>query len=103
MPNITVPVTIDGTTQPGYAGVPLIDLNGYSAGSGASGLDLQAGSSTVKGLVINQFNFDGLHHQFGQHDRRATDRRRPMCSRATRARASVIGSGSQPATWWQAI
>ena len=44
LPNITVPVTINGTTQPGYTTAPLIDLDGTSAGSGANGLDLAAGS-----------------------------------------------------------
>src|ERR1039457_4729828 len=35
LPAITDPVVIDGTTQPGYAGTPLIELNGTSAGSSA--------------------------------------------------------------------
>jgi hypothetical protein len=46
---ITSPVTIDGTTQ-------LIELNGASAGQSADGLFITAGSSTVKGLIINRFN-----------------------------------------------
>ncbi len=44
---ITDPVIIDATTQPGYAGQPLIEL---SAGTGANGLSITAGGSTVKGL-----------------------------------------------------
>src|SRR5262249_53545066 len=32
------PVVIDGTTQPGYAGKPLIELNGAQAGSAVIGL-----------------------------------------------------------------
>ncbi len=31
LPSITVPVLIDGTSQPGYAGAPLIDFDGTSA------------------------------------------------------------------------
>src|SRR6266487_1978146 len=30
--NIVDPVTIDGRTQPGFAGTPIIELNGISAG-----------------------------------------------------------------------
>src|SRR5262249_34379635 len=53
LPTISDPVVVDGTTQPGYAGSPLVELRGSSAGSGASGLVITAGGSTVKGLVIN--------------------------------------------------
>ena len=61
LPTITDPVVIDGTTQPGYAGTPLIELNGSSAGSSASGLEITAGGCTVKGLVINRFSSWGIH------------------------------------------
>src|SRR5439155_26616973 len=37
LPVITDPVTIDATTQVGYAGSPLIELNGTSAGTQTSG------------------------------------------------------------------
>src|SRR2546423_5800084 len=33
LPFITDPVTIDGTTQPNFAGSPLIELNGSNAGA----------------------------------------------------------------------
>ena len=55
LPTITDPVTIDGTTQPGYAGTPIIVLSGASAGLGVNGLSITAGSSTISGLVINGF------------------------------------------------
>ncbi len=62
LPNITVPVLIDGTTQPGYTTAPLIDLDGTSAGSGADGLVLGSGSdgSTISALVINNFSGTGI-------------------------------------------
>ena len=62
LPSITVPVTIDGTSQPGYTNAPLIDLDGTSAGTGVDGLVLAAGSdgSTVKALVISNFTDDGI-------------------------------------------
>src|SRR5262249_46505187 len=55
LPAITDRVTIDGTTQPGYAGRPIIELNGAATGPSACGLTLNAGNSTVKGLVLNRF------------------------------------------------
>ena len=62
LPNITVPVKIDGTSQPGYSGTPLIDIDGSSAGAGANGLALAAGSSgsQILGLMIENFNFYGI-------------------------------------------
>lgn len=60
LPGITDAVILDGTTQPGFAGRPLIELNGASAGSPVSGLVITAGNSTVRGLVINRFNGGGF-------------------------------------------
>jgi hypothetical protein len=51
LPGISDPVTIDGTTQPGYAGAPLIEIHG----SQTSGMSITAGSTTLRGLVINNF------------------------------------------------
>jgi hypothetical protein len=61
MPGIVDAVVIDGGTQEGYAGTPLIVLNGASAGA-ASGLALQAGSggSTIRALAINRFSGSGI-------------------------------------------
>jgi CSLREA domain-containing protein len=59
LPDITAPVTIDATTQPGFAGAPIIELSGASAGT-ANGLRITGGSSTVKGLVINRFRGWGI-------------------------------------------
>jgi parallel beta-helix repeat protein len=64
LPAITGPVVIDATTQPGYAGRPLIELNGTGAGT-AAGLQLLAGNSTVRGLVINRFRGGGIVIQTG--------------------------------------
>ncbi|MCS6803659.1 MAG: hypothetical protein NZ823_00770, partial [Blastocatellia bacterium] len=60
LPAIVEPVTIDGTTQPGFSGSPIIELNGTDAGAGANGLLITATSSVVRGLVINRFGFDGI-------------------------------------------
>ncbi len=56
LPTITAAggaLIIDGTTQPGFAGMPLIELNGM--GVVPNGLMVDAGNSTVRGLVINRF------------------------------------------------
>jgi uncharacterized repeat protein (TIGR01451 family) len=53
---ITDPVAIDATTQPGYAGTPVIELDGSAAGAGADGLRITAGTSSVRGFTINDFD-----------------------------------------------
>ena len=60
LPPITEPVTIDGTTQPGFAGTPIIELDGTGAGATANGLTLSASNIIVRGLVINRFGGDGI-------------------------------------------
>lgn len=64
LPTITTPVDIDGTTQAVYAGTstgtPQIRIDGASAGSGANGLTITAGSSSVKDLEITNFNGSGI-------------------------------------------
>jgi hypothetical protein len=60
LPVVTNPMVIDGTTQPGFAGAPLIELTGSGAGNGAIGLEIAAGNSVVRGLVINAFAGDGI-------------------------------------------
>jgi hypothetical protein len=56
LPSVARPVLIDGTSQPGYEGTPLIEILG-SNGSAQDGLTLGAGSdgSTIKGLQIDGF------------------------------------------------
>ncbi len=61
LPALTDRFTLDGTTQPGFAGTPLIELNGASAGGdGLMVTTLTAASSTIRGLVINRFGGDGI-------------------------------------------
>jgi uncharacterized repeat protein (TIGR01451 family) len=57
LPSITDPVVIDGTTQPGFAGNPIVELN---ATNPANGLSITAGGTTVRGLVINRFGGFGI-------------------------------------------
>jgi hypothetical protein len=55
LPTITNPVTIDATSQPGYAGTPLIELDG-SMVPFANGFTIAADNSVVRGLDIIRFN-----------------------------------------------
>ena len=63
LPDLTEAVVLDATSQPGYAGTPLIELNGAGAGNNRAGLTLESGSggSTIRGLAINRFGGDGIH------------------------------------------
>ncbi len=60
LPPITDPVVIDATSQPGFAGSPLIELNGAKAGGSSSGIRLLTTSSVVRGLAINGFAAGGI-------------------------------------------
>src|SRR3989442_15873634 len=54
--SITKAVTIDGTSQPGFGGPPLIEISGGSAGGGVKGFHVNAPHGTIKGLIINLFS-----------------------------------------------
>ncbi|HEX5891174.1 MAG TPA: SBBP repeat-containing protein [Pyrinomonadaceae bacterium] len=54
LPEITERVSIDATTQPGYAGTPLVELDGLGVGTG-SGFLIKAANSTVRGFAIVNF------------------------------------------------
>ncbi len=61
LPVITEALTIDGMTQSGATSTsPTIELNGTSAGTSANGLDITAGNSTIRGLIINRFDASGI-------------------------------------------
>jgi parallel beta-helix repeat protein len=60
LPTITDTVNIDGTSQPGFAGTPLVRLDGAGAGAGATGLVVTASSSSVRGLEITGWSNRGI-------------------------------------------
>jgi hypothetical protein len=66
LPPITDPVTIDATTQPGYRGNPVVQVDGSSIDG--DGLQLQVGQSTIKGLVVSGFTGAGISLQAGNAD-----------------------------------
>ena len=61
---ITEKLTIDGTSQSGFSGTPIVELKGTLAGNdggvGVNGLKVQASNCVIKGLVSNQFTGAGF-------------------------------------------
>jgi hypothetical protein len=60
LPTIIEPLTIDGSTQSGFAGAPIIELNGASAGAAVDGLKIATSNSLIRALVINRFLGDQI-------------------------------------------
>jgi CSLREA domain-containing protein len=58
LPAITGAVVIDGTTQPGFAGTPVIELSGV--GFPGTGLVVHASDTIIRGLVVNRFTDWGI-------------------------------------------
>lgn len=59
LPAISEQLTIDGCTQPGYAGSPLIWIAGSAGSASSPGLELQSNSSEIDALTITGFH-DGI-------------------------------------------
>lgn len=58
LPPISGTAIIDATTQPGFSGAPVVELDGEVAvqtGTGTTGIRLDAAFSAVKGLAINRW------------------------------------------------
>src|SRR5438105_3151020 len=55
LPDIVGTTTIDATTQTGFAGTPLIQVDGSFAGSGVDGLGVFADGTTIRGLAITHY------------------------------------------------
>lgn len=70
LPALTEAVVIDATTQPGYAGAPLVELNGasFAALSGINGLLIQASDCVVRGLAINRWKANGIQISGGSNN-----------------------------------
>ncbi|HYK01729.1 MAG TPA: hypothetical protein VE974_08235 [Thermoanaerobaculia bacterium] len=51
LPNITVPVVIDGDTQDGFTGTPILAIDG-ALFTGSLAFELTGGNSTVKGFIL---------------------------------------------------
>ena len=53
LPVIATPVYVNGASQPGYSGTPLVELSGW-------GLSVSAGHTTIRGLCIHSSNQGAL-------------------------------------------
>jgi CSLREA domain-containing protein len=67
---IDFPVIIDGKTQPGYAGKPIIVLDGQSIPRSGTPLDeigfnIFGGDTTIRGIVIHSFYYAAIGMTFG--------------------------------------
>src|SRR4051794_40493963 len=62
LPTITSPTFLNGTSEAGYSGTPLIQIDGSQAGAGAVGLTItsQGNGSQVSGLEVNAFSGGGV-------------------------------------------
>ncbi|MCC6742849.1 MAG: IPT/TIG domain-containing protein [Acidobacteria bacterium] len=60
LPEITDAVTVDGSTQPGFSGKPIVEIDGTAAGEAVDGFAISAGGTTIRGLVINGFSGAGI-------------------------------------------
>ncbi len=65
LPTVTEAVTIDGSTQPGFSGSPLIELDGVNAGPGIAGIEVTSGGATVRSLAIGRFSLYGIRLAIG--------------------------------------
>ena len=64
LPPAVFPVDIDGRAQPGYAGTPLVEINGTTQRVG-DGLVLAGGPSSVRGLAVTGFFGNAVSLQGG--------------------------------------
>jgi hypothetical protein len=55
LPAVTTPTVIDGTSQPGYSGKPIVWIEATGMSSGNDGLTLNGNNSGVKGLAVTGF------------------------------------------------
>ncbi len=55
LPWIEESVVIDGTTQSGFTQTPIVQIDGATINDNSSGLVLNKGSSTIKGLAFTRF------------------------------------------------
>ena len=59
-PVLTLPVTLDATTQPGFAGDPVIQLDGSAVGSSSAGIMIHSDDSEVRGFIVHSFVDEGI-------------------------------------------
>ncbi len=60
LPEIRDALVIDGTSQPGYEGIPIVGLDGSLAGDNINGLILSSSNNQVLGMQITGFSGSGI-------------------------------------------
>lgn len=60
LPPVTKVVSIDGTSQPGYADSPMIELSGVNLPPETIGLEILESGAVVDGLAVNRFLKAGI-------------------------------------------
>lgn len=68
LPDITESIQIDGSLLSGYAGSPIVVLDGSSAGALADGLKITGDDSLIRGLAIVNFGGDGIEVDGGDNN-----------------------------------
>lgn len=61
LPQILATVEIDGASQSGYAGTPLVHLRGHMAGGSSAGLITRGDYSSIRGLAVSEFAVAGIY------------------------------------------
>jgi uncharacterized repeat protein (TIGR01451 family) len=61
LPEIYGDLQINANTQPGYTGVPIVEVNGVNAGAGVDGFRLFGSNISIRGLSINGYSADGIY------------------------------------------
>jgi CSLREA domain-containing protein/uncharacterized repeat protein (TIGR02543 family) len=68
LPAITDPVVIDGTSEPDYAGAPVIELEGSAVATAVNGLTITGGDSVIRGITIYGFGENGIYISDGDNN-----------------------------------
>ncbi|MEM1333245.1 MAG: right-handed parallel beta-helix repeat-containing protein, partial [Actinomycetota bacterium] len=61
LPPVTATLRIDAQTQPGWAGNPIVVVDGSATGGGADGFTIDGSNSELRGFVIRDFPDDGVN------------------------------------------
>ena len=65
LPPVATTISIDGSTQPGYATTPIVEIKGDGAGADIDGFIVTGDNATIRGLAINRFTDDGIQVNAG--------------------------------------
>lgn len=61
LPSLDGSTTLDGATEPDFAGDPIVELDGTDAGDLTHGINVAGAGNVIRGLVINRFSGNGVN------------------------------------------